>query len=63
VCFFLLSLNKFFNSLSSVLMKEIVLLKSWGGAVAGQSEVALSSYKSGACRDDSGVWGQIDEFD
>jgi len=44
-------------------MKEIVLLKSWGGVVASQSEVALSSYKSGACRDDSGVWGQIDEFD
>jgi len=28
-------------------MKEIVLLKSWGGVVASQSEVALSSYKRG----------------
>ena len=48
VCVFLLSLSKFFSSKSSVLTKAIVLLKGWGGAVVGQSEVALSCYKGGS---------------
>ena len=41
------------------LLKEIVLsslgdpdvLTKWGGAVGEQSEVSLSSYKRGVCRD------------
>jgi len=30
------------------------------GLVAGQREVALSSYKRGAWREAGGVWGQMD---
>ena len=44
-------------------MVEPDLPKSQGGAVAHQINVALSSYKRGACRDASGVWGQMDLFD
>ena len=47
LCSFLLSSSNFFSSQSSVLIKEIVLLKSWGRAVVVQSEVALSCYKGG----------------
>ena len=45
MCSFLLSLNKFLSSLSSVLMKEIVLLKSWGGAVGGEVKLPCLAIK------------------
>ena len=34
--------------------------KTGVGHVGGQNEVALSSYKRGACREAGEVWGQMD---
>ena len=44
--------------------KEIVLLRSWGGAVVGQSEVALSCDKGGrGMQRCLGMWVQIYEVE